>query len=302
MVITQWSTSVAGFTTRLGQFSAARYRAILTLPAGVLAAQGVLSRALYLLTEYNRPYATLAIQLPQLNDVLLIILWLGLAPHFVYSIWTKRQPIREQGILVILLALALFVPAYPRYGRFHVSGALPFVALMSAGAVYYIARMKPSRWLAWNRLYGSVALLAIIVIGAALPTYYRIKLGPITSQYAALIPVSEWVERETQAEPGTRIWILPDIDPTGNFYPISGYQPPAFYTYTYPQFFPWDDVVERVIAGLESDPPPYVVVIDQWRPQITEALWNYVAQYYTVSAETDFSGELGHVTLYRRAA
>jgi 4-amino-4-deoxy-L-arabinose transferase-like glycosyltransferase len=272
----------------------------LMLTAGVLESQGVLSHALFLMTTYNRPYTALGVQFPGLSDALLLALWLGLIPQFVYLTATKRQSDRAKDILLILVMIALLLPAYPRYGRFHVTGALPFVALMSAGVIYFLTHSEASRWRAWNRLYSSVVLLLIIVAGAVLPVYYRVKLGSVTSQYDTLIPVSDWVKRETSASPGTRMWILPDIDPTSNFYPISGYDPPFFYTNTYPWYFDWPDLKGQVIAGLEHDPPAYVLVVDQWRTQIPSELWGYVQQHYAVFAEARISDELGHVSLYQR--
>ena len=270
------------------------------LTAGALASQGVLSRALFLMTTYNRPYAALGIQLPGLSDALLLALWLALVPHFVYSIAAKRQPVRAEGILITFMMIALLFPAYPRYGRFHITGALPFVALMSAGVISSLLHKESSRWKVLNRFYGLAVLFFIIVVGAVLPTYYRIKLGPVTSQYDTLIPVSDWVKRETSAAPGTRMWILPDIDPTSNFYPISGYDPPFFYTNTYPWYFSWPELAGQLIAGLEHDPPAYVLVVEQWRAQIPSELSTYVQQHYAVFAEAQISDALGQVSLYQR--
>lgn len=274
----------------------------LVLTAIILQGQGVLSRALYLMISYNSPYATLGMQLPSAQEGFLLILWLALVPYFLYSVWTQRSLRSPQGILLIGLTLAMMIFVYPRYGRFHLSGAVPFVALMSAGAVYSIARMKPSRWLVLHRVYGYTMLFVLLVVGAALPTYYRVKLGAATSQYDALVPVSQWVVRETGAPPGTRVWILPDIDPTGNFYPISGYLPPSFYAVIYPWFFANTELTEQVMEGLERDPPAYVIMVDQWQDQMQTAgkLMDYVRQNYTPFTETLISSELGHLTLYRR--
>ncbi len=275
----------------------------LALTAGILAGQGVLSRAFYLMINYNTPFAALGIQLPAVQEVVILVVWLALVPYFVYSVWKRQILSGKEVVLFIGLTLAMLVFVYPRYGRFHLSGAVPFVALMSAGAVYSIARMEPSRWLTWHRAYGYAAVAALLVVGAVLPAYYRVKLGAGTSQYDALIPVSQWVTRETGAPPGTRVWILPDIDPTGNFYPISGYLPPAFYTNMYPWFFVNSNLAGQIIAGLESDPPAYIVMVDQWQDQVQviEGLIDHLRQHYTPFTEMEFPGELGHLTLYQRS-
>jgi 4-amino-4-deoxy-L-arabinose transferase-like glycosyltransferase len=272
----------------------------LALVGGVLASQGVLERGLFLMTTYNRPYATFDIQLPDLQDGILLALWLGLIPLFAYYTWSAPQETRIKGLLLVGLTVALFFPAFPRYGRFHLSGALPFVALMSAGAIHYLFQTSPSRVFLPVRLYGLGILISVVILGAVLPIYYRIRLGPISSQYGALIAASEWVKQETRTLPGTRMWVLPDIDPTGNFYPISAYQPPIFYTNTYPWFFVWPELTEQVIDGLEMDPPQYVLLFDQWRSQIEPTLWEYVEQHYVPLVETQMPDELGLIKLYQR--
>ncbi len=271
----------------------------LLLIVGVLALQGVLGRGLFLMTDFNRAYVSLAAQFPDRQDLLLLVLWLGLIPFFAYLTWRRhsaRPTLRLEGVLTLGLLIALLIPAYPRYGRFHLSGALPFVALLSAGAIHLLSA-ELSRWLRW---FGMIILALLLIVGAALPLYYRVKLGAATSQYEALLPVSAWVKSETDAAPGTRMWILPDIDPTGNFYPISGYEPPQFYVNNYEWYFAWSDLTEQVIAGLESDPPAYVIVVEQWRSQVTAGLWDYVQAHYTVAAQTEFPGQFGQVSLYRR--
>lgn len=266
--------------------------------AGILASQGVLERGLFLMTTYNRPRISAGIHWPDLQDIMLLTLWLSLVPIFLFYAWKEGRQSWIRGLLLFGLMIVLFIPAFPYYGRFHLSGALPFAAIMSAGAVYALFKERRNQWV---RIYGTGVLLVILVVGAALPFYYRLKLGPLRSQYEVLKPIVEWSQQETGAPPATRIWILPDIDPTGNFYPISGYLPPSFYTNTYRLWFAnWPDIAERMIAGLEADPPQYVIVVNQWRSDIPEALWRYVAEHYSSDVVSSEFEEMGTVTLYRR--
>jgi len=264
----------------------------------VLAAQGVLERALFLMTTYNRPRITLGFQPPDLQNILLLMIWLGLLPLFAFYTWRAPAKTRLDRLLLLVLIFVLFTPAFPNYGRFHLTGAMPFVSLMSAGVIHdlFSVRRTPLA-----RTYGIVVMIFILFVGTSIPIIYRIAAGPQERQYEALMPVSEWVKKESGAPPGTRIWILPDIDPTGNFYPISGYLPPAFYSNTYRLWFvTWPDTTTRVLAGLESDPPPYIAVIDDWHYQLPEVLREYLANHYDPFAKSEIFEYIGPVTLYQR--
>lgn len=267
---------------------------------GILAAQGVLNRGLFLMTAYNRPRISLGIQFPDLTNILILALWFGLAPWFILYTFRERPRFRLQRLLLLGMIFALSVPAFPRYGRFHLAGALPFVSLMSAGTMYDLFRI---RRIPVVRAYGVVVLFTILIFGVSVPILYYYFLGSQDRQYQALVPVSEWVKEETDAPVGTRIWILPDTDPTGNFYPISGYLPPSFYSNTYSLWFQtWPETSQRVIAALESDPPQYVLIVDEWRSEIPEVLQNYVDENYQAVAESELFKSLGQIILYRHEA
>ena len=128
-------------------------------------------------------------------------------------------------------------------------------------------------------------------------------MGPRTGEYAALVPIAEWVGEETGASPGTRVWLLPDADPTGNFYAIGEYLPPTFWSQTYPWFHDVPGLTDRVIAGLEADPPPYAVVIERWRNDVPDDLLDYLAAHYAPIGEMQQTVDPDYgdtVTLYER--
>lgn len=265
----------------------------------VLAQQGVLDYALYLMLGSHGAYFESASQPMGARDLLLLALWLALLPPFALQAVFRRSAWRGQEILLLGILLALCVPAFPRYGRFHLVGAVPVAALISAGAVHFLFQTK-GRTL--RRTYAALALAGMLLVGIALPFYYRLQLGEIESQYGALRPLSEWVQAHTGAPATTRIWILPDIDPTTNFYAVSGYHPPLQYAQTYPWILAAPPLFERVMAGLEAAPPEYVLRVDDWRFQIPAAVMDYIEANYTLIAETVIPTEINNITLYRRNA
>lgn len=262
----------------------------------VLAAQGVLEYGLYLMLGSHGAYFENASQPFELREATILLLWLALVPPFVLPTLRRREPESAHYWLILGLFVALCVPAYPRYGRFHLAGAVPLVALISAGTLVMIFQQKRRVW----RLYGALAAAAMIGIGVALPVYYRVRLGIIENQYGALESLSVWVHEQTDASAGTRIWVLPDIDPTTNFYAISGYFPPAQYAETYPWIVLAPPVLDRMFAGMESDPPAYIIQVDDWRFQIPDVIRSYMDAHYTRIAQTVLPTEINNVTLYRR--
>lgn len=258
-----------------------------------LLVQGTLERALFYMTVYNRYAVEMARRWPSLDDLPVVALWMALVPLYAGAAVQRREPHR---LLLLGLLVALCLPAFPIYGLFRLSGALPLVALASAGGLLWALEQK------WHVLRsGAYAALALtLAAGAALPLYYRLKLGPAVEQYDALLPIVTWVQGETGAAAGARLWILPDIDPTGNFYALGGYVPPQFYTNTYPWYLAWPQTVSQYLASLEAHPPRYVVLVEKWRDQLHPAVLEYVAQRYQPVASADMPYGFDRVTLARR--
>lgn len=292
---------LAGLDWKAALFDILRFTIGAALPVAavvlVLGAQGVLEHALYLMFGSHGAYFETAVQTFEVRELLLLVLWLALVPVFVLKAVLQREAWRSQDILLLGLLVALLVPAYPRYGRFHLSGAVPIASLISTGALIYLLSVKTNQI---ARIYAALAATALLVVGVALPVYYRVRLGEITSQYTSLQPLSKWVQEQTDAPTGTRMWILPDIDPTANFYAISGYYPPMQYAQTYSWIVAAPAVYERVMWGLEADPPQYVIRVDDWRFQIPAGMHDYVETNYTPVAQTVIPTDIHNVTLYRR--
>ena len=265
----------------------------------VLAAQGVLEYGLYLMLGSHGDYFASASQSAGERDLVLLALWLALVPLFALKTVFRRRTWRSKDILLLGLLIALCMPAFPRYGRFHLMGAVPIVALISAGTVVELFRYRSRSVL---RIYAALATAVMVLVGAALPLYYRLRLGEIESQYGALQLLVEWVQVQTNAPPDTRMWILPDIDPTTNFYAVSGYLPPLQYSQTYSWILAASPLFERVMTSLDTEPPLYVIRVDDWRYQIPSAIEDYIETHYTTMAATVIPTEIHNVTLYRRNA
>jgi 4-amino-4-deoxy-L-arabinose transferase-like glycosyltransferase len=260
-----------------------------------LLAQGTLERALFYMTGYNRYAIDMAARLPSLENLLLVALWMALVPLYVIAVAQRHD--ERHGPLLLGLLLAMCLPAFPIYGLFHLSGALPLAALASAGGLSWALTRTARR--VW-RVYAYAALVLTLAAGLALPIYYRAKLGPVIDQYEALQPVVAWAQGETRAAPGTRMWILPDIDPTGNFYALGGYLPPQFYTNTYPWYMVWPETTAQYLDSLDAEPPAFVVFVEKWRDQIPAAVLAYAEQHYQPVASADMPAGLGRVTLAAR--
>jgi len=262
----------------------------------VLAGQGVLGHGLHLMTGFNASYFETAAQVLDARELLLLAVWLLFVPPFVFHAIRQREGWRGQDILLLGLLVALFVPAYPRYGRFHLVGALPFAALISAGGFALLSVHRS----AWLRRGAALALAGLLAVGILLPFYYRLRLGPVETQYAALIPLAEWVREQAAIAPGDRVWILPDIDATGNFYRLVDAPPPRHYAQTYPWIIGDPDLQAIILAGLAAEPPAYVVRIDDLRFQVDAALWQFVDANYAPVAQTTLPNALNHITLFAR--
>ncbi len=251
----------------------------------ILSSQGLLGTTLFMLTFFIGHYVEVfSSSISRSSELVLLVMWLGLIPFFVFYVLQRRDQWGSEGVLLIGLLPNLLILAYPRYGRFHLSAATPVVALMGAGAAYYAFqafRKNGNRFWRYLRtcVVGAAALSLIIAL--PLPTYYRMKLGPQVDKFEALKPLGQWLTQYAGAAPGIRAWILPDIDPTGNFYVVSDFLPPTFWTETYDIIFDRPEVGQRLIASLKTDPPRYAVLINNWSNQAPEMLLEYLHAHYT---------------------
>jgi hypothetical protein len=280
------------------------------LPLGAvllgLATQGRLQDALFWLWTFNLgAYSTVStIQLPPAREMILVVAWLALVPFYALHIVPLRQRWHHEGILLLGLIPALSTPVFPRYGRFHLSAAVPIVALVGAGALAYLFRDERGQ-IAWGRRIGGlvgIGAAGLLIMALLLPTYYRVKLGPKIGEFEALVPIGEWVAGETGAGPGTRVWMVVEIDPTDNFYVVSGYLPPTLLAQTYAWYYAAPGLTERMLVALDSEPPVYAVMIEKWRTTVPQELLAYLEAHYTSLDQTEMPYEMGTVTLYELAS
>jgi hypothetical protein len=275
------------------------------LPVGltivVMAASGRLADTFYWTWAFNfQVYQESFSRGLELQEVALIAGWLALLPLFAIDVLPRREQWRREGILLLGLLPALLSPAYPFYGRFHLSAAVPVVALIGAGALNYIVRSRSDRAMGVRRLLTlyAVGAAGLLLLALALPTYYRVRLGPRVGEYEALVPLADWVDEESGVPPGTRVWLLPDIDPTSNFYPISGYLPPTYWVPSYPWLYAAPGVTERMLQSLETEPPPVALLVERWRTTVPEDLLGHLEAHYVPVSETEMPYGIGRVTLY----
>lgn len=275
----------------------------LVLVLAILGLQGRLPDALFWVWRHawGQYLPNQARSVTQARELLLMAGWLAHVPLFAFHALPQREGWRREGILLLGLLPALCAPAFPRYGRFHLSGAMPVVALLGAGAAHYALRSMRSGS-AWERrllrLY-SAGVACLLLVALALPGYYRVRLGPRIGEYEALVPLGAWVAEETGAAPGTRVWLLPEYDPTNNFYAITGYLPPTLWVQS-AKMSQVPGLNERMIAALEADSPRYAVLFHRWRSRNPEVLLIYLEEKYTPIAEADLPHDIGRVTLYER--
>ncbi len=268
---------------------------------------------------------------PEFRETFVILAWLILVPLFAWFVIPRREQWKSEGILLLGLLPGLGAIAFPRYSRFHFSGVVPVVALIGAGAVAYALRYLRSSYTPpattdvasaplarganrgersgvsamggkrWSKylLKGYLGAASLCVAAAfILPTSYRIRLGPRIGDYAPLIPIAEELTQEYDVQPGTRIWLVPDIDPTTNLYSIGGFLPPATFALAEPWYHAVPGYTERVIDQLDVDPPEYAVVFERWRGDEPAGLLDYLNDHYTPVGEMSAPGEYGQVTFY----
>src|SRR5262249_49333366 len=164
-------------------------------------------------TAYLEQYVQNEAQGTRFTELVLLAIWLLLIPGFALYAIRSRQAWQGQDLLLLGLLIALLSPAFPRYGRFHLSGAVPILALAGAGTVHYLIQAK-------SRILRAYAVVGICLSFSAfpLPTYYRLRLGPRTGEYEGLVPIGDWFRAQPHTALVTHAWILPEIDPTSNFY------------------------------------------------------------------------------------
>jgi hypothetical protein len=264
----------------------------------VLATQGNLTNALYQLTGFTAWSGVAVRENLSLEEIGLLALLLAFVPLLVIYALRNRERWRTEWMLLLGLLVALMTAVYPVYDRFRTAGALPILALISAGTITVIAQQWRLRAL---RVYMAAVLIASILLTIGLPIYYLVTLGPLQGQIDEVRPIASWITESTEAPAGTRIMIQPEIEQTANFYVLSGYLPATVWVPNYAWVFgnESEGLMDQLLAGVAADPPEYVVLVERYRNQVLPPLWAYIEANYTVMDEA-LLDDLGRVLLYEQ--
>jgi hypothetical protein len=271
---------------------------------GTLALQGRLAATLFWTWTFNFQ-ASFEARLPAGEEWPILALWLWMAGIYALFVIPRRESWRSEGTLLLGLIPATMAPAILRYGRFHLSAAVQIVALASTGGVYHLliwlAESGRSQRLQAISLGALGIGAAALALGCALPPYYQVKLGPRLSEYSELIPVAEALAEEFDAEPGTRIWVIPEFDPTDNLYAVGGYLPPTYWVQSYDWYLAVPGVKERMLGSLRESPPKYALVFERWASEIPPLYQVRLDTHYLLVGDAEAGGDYGRVSVYRYA-
>lgn len=287
----------------------------LAVPLGltglVLSLQGRLDAMLYWTWAYNldNPFETRTLLDIGLRENLFLLGWLALVPLYALFVIPQRASWQSQGILMLGLLVALLTPIYPRYNRFHLSAAVPVVALIGAGALWHALAFlgqPPTEGDAGSRALRPVlqtylaAAIGLLALAFALPTYYRVRLGPEIGEYEPLLPVVAAMQNVYDIGPGSRVWLATSLDPTDNLIALGRYYPAPIWVQTYPWFQDVPGMPERVVATLDAQTAPYAVVMERWREMMPPEYERALEQDYEPIGEAQATHGYGAATIYRR--
>ncbi|MGF1506271.1 MAG: glycosyltransferase family 39 protein, partial [Anaerolineae bacterium] len=182
-----------------------------TVSISILAVQGRVEALLYWTWTYplNNPFESRSVFASGVDELILIVAWL--LPVGLYILLTvgQRASWRGPAILILGQVVPLLTPMFPRYGRFHLSGAVPIIALIAGGALALILQMEKKTWQRLSLQAAGAGAVAATLGVFLLPTYYRVRLGPRVGEWSPLVEVSQQREAQTVITAGTRVWVLP---------------------------------------------------------------------------------------------
>src|SRR5258706_66430 len=83
----------------------------------ILSSQGLLGTTLFMLTFFIGHYVEVfSSSISRSSELVLLVMWLGLIPFFVFYVLQRRDQWGSEGVLLIGLLPNLLILAYPRYG------------------------------------------------------------------------------------------------------------------------------------------------------------------------------------------
>jgi len=203
---------------------------------------------------------------------------------------------RQRGLGMALIA-ASTVTEFPRFGMFHLQATLPLVAVVSALALRYLARLGPS----WRVVAASLALaLPVYWLTTAVPAY-RPALAPrqpqTILQYSNLVPLA--ADIRANIGPTDCVYVYTDDEANSNLYYVLRCLPPKYWIFHYPWYMQaW--MRKRIILSLEADSPKWVVYFpDHWGINgMAPEFLKYLEDHYQTDAELTWAGQ--DVLLLRR--
>jgi hypothetical protein len=204
-----------GHTRRVALFCAGCALPLLVALA-LFVSQGTLGRAWYWLVEYSMAgsYATGSALSPEIGEwALLAALYLPLAAFGVAMYRRHTATYLRLWITLLGLAMAATVTILPRYGRFHLQGAIPIIAVAGGVGAVWLWREWQLSLRRWRRTIAvGVGLMLVAIngmVGAgelARTLFTQVQLGSPQAPYASTVePLRAWVD--ANAEPGEPLFI-----------------------------------------------------------------------------------------------
>jgi hypothetical protein len=264
-----WLSKKEGHTRRVALFCAGLALPLLAALA-LFVSQGTLGRAWYWLVEYNMAggYAEGSALSPEQGDwALIVALYVPLA-SFVITLTNRRVATYPRLSMTMLgLALAATVTIWPRYGRFHLQGAIPIIAVAGgAGTVWLWREWRPGLTGRGRTIAVGAGLMLIAIngmVGAgewARTLFTQVRLGSQQAPYAPTVgPLRAWVD--ANAEPGAPLFIY-TLDPL--LYRVLEREPPRPFVPQFPWVLSSGTNEADLWAGVERAEPPVALAPVEW--------------------------------------
>jgi hypothetical protein len=216
-----WRTGAKGRAVPLSLFGIGFALPILAVII-ILNLQGALGDAWYWVVGYSftGDYIAASALPPSIGEWPVLAAVYVLPIMLMFALYLRRKrPLSSKAVLLLLgLILVATVPAWPRYGRFHLQGAIPLIAIAGGVAFVWLWEewRRVSRGGPWRTILPGVGVAAICLSGVVgVEEWVRslIVYGQLGSPQAPYVStagsVRAWVD--ANASPGTPIFAY-DLD------------------------------------------------------------------------------------------
>ena len=251
------------------------------LAAGAwLWSQGVLGDAWYWTVWYNLEggYARGAVLAPSAGEWVTLGALYACVVAFAVASWLRVVQMRV-SLLLLSLVIAASIPAWPRYGRFHLAAAVPLVAV--AGGVACVGLWRRAR--EGHRL--ALPLVGTALVGvsglAGAAGVWQVwfdygQLGTPQAPYAeSIAPLRTWVD--AQAPAGDPIFVY-GLDPL--LYRVLEREPPKPFVPQLPWILAARDSEAELWRGVERvDPRVALAAAEWWEGAPRSGIWPGMARY-----------------------